>query len=127
MRLAAHGFRLEVEGLAHSTLINDMAKVAQIDPLVPTLYHFVYVDHLGVVALEQEKVTEIMAELEQLFSGGGLALHEVSVGSGSQEVLGNSIDCSQQATLLTSKLFTASTNPFQLCYAVREQRALCWS
>ena len=44
-----------------------------------------------------------MAELEQLFSRGGLALHEVSVGSGRQEVLGNSMNCSRQATWLTSK------------------------
>ena len=103
-----------------------MAKVIEIDPLVPTLYHFVYVDILGVIALEQEKVTEIMTELEKLFSGGGPILHEVSVLMGRQEVLGNSIDCSRQATLLTSKRFTACTNQFQPCYAVSERQALCW-
>ena len=64
-----------------------------------------YVDNLGVIALEQEKVTDIMTDLEQLFSGGGLALHEVSVKSGRREVLGDSIDCSRQAALLTSKRF----------------------
>ena len=93
----------EDEGLAYSTLVNDMAKVIGIDPHVPTLYHFVYVDYLGIIALEQEKVTETMAELEQLFSGGGLALHEVSAGTERQEVCGNSRDCSRQAILLTSK------------------------
>ena len=80
-----------------------MAKVVELDRFVPALYHVVYVDHLGVVALEQEKVTDIMAELEQLFSGGGLALHEVLSGSGGQEVLGSIIDGSRQATVLTSK------------------------
>ena len=35
-----------------------------------------YVDNLGVIALEQEMVIVVMAELEQLFSGGGLALLE---------------------------------------------------
>ena len=35
----------EAEGLTHSTLVNDMAKVVEIDPLVPTLYPFVYVDN----------------------------------------------------------------------------------
>ena len=44
----------DAEGLAHSTLVNDIAKVVEIYPLVATLYHFVYVDNLGVVALEQE-------------------------------------------------------------------------
>ena len=87
----------EDEGLAHSTLVNDMAKVIEIDSHVPTLYHFVYVDNLGVIALEQEKASGIMAELEQFFSGGSLALHEVSVGTGRQEVLGSSIDCLRQA------------------------------
>ena len=60
----------EAEGLTHSTSVNDMDKVVEIYPLVPTLYHLVYVDNFGVIALEQEKVTEIMAKLEQLFSGG---------------------------------------------------------
>ena len=46
-----------------------------------------------------------MAELEQLFSGGGLDLHELLVESGRQKVLGTSIDCSRQAHLLTSKRF----------------------
>ena len=31
----------EAEGLAHSTLVNDMAKVVEIDSRGPTLYHFV--------------------------------------------------------------------------------------
>ena len=83
----------DAEGPAHSTLVNDMGKVVEFYPLVPALYHVVHVDNLGVAALEQEKVTDIMAELEQLLSGGGLALHEVSVGSGRQEVSGNSIAC----------------------------------
>ena len=43
----------EAEGLAHSTLVNDMATVVEIDPLVPTLYHFVYVDNLGEITLQQ--------------------------------------------------------------------------
>ena len=60
----------EDEGLAHSTLVNDMAKVIEIYLHVPTLYHFVYVDYLGIIALEQETVKETMAELEQLFCGG---------------------------------------------------------
>ena len=60
---------------------------------------------MRVIALEQEKVSEIMAELEQFFSGAGLALQEVSLGTRRQEVWGNSIDCSRQATLLKSKPF----------------------
>ena len=68
-----------------------MAKVVEIDPHNPALFHFVCVGNLGVVALEQEKVTSVMAELEQLFSCGGLALHEVSVGTGRQEVLGQTL------------------------------------
>ena len=64
-----------------------MAKVFEIDPHNQTLYHCVHVDKLGVIALEQEKVTNVMAELEQFFSGGGLALHEISVGRGRQGVL----------------------------------------
>ena len=82
-----------------------MAKVVEIYPLVSTLHHFVHLDNLGVIALEQEKVTEIMAEFEQFFSGGGRALQEVSVGTGKQQVLGTNLDCSRQATLLTSKRF----------------------
>ena len=66
----------EAEGLTHSTLVNDMAKVVEVDPHVPTLYRFVHVDNLGEIALEQEKRTDIMAELEQLFSAGGLTSME---------------------------------------------------
>ena len=44
-----------------------------------------YVDKLGVIALKEEQVIVIMVELEQLFSGGGLAIHEVSVGTGNKK------------------------------------------
>ena len=45
----------EDEGLAHSTLVNDMAKIIEIDPHVSALYHFVFVDYLGIIALEQRR------------------------------------------------------------------------
>ena len=95
----------EAESPNKSTLVNDIAKIVEIDAIVSNLFHVVHVDNLGFIASEQEKVIVVMTELEQLFSGGGLALHEVSVGTGKQEVLGTNLDCSRQATLLTSRRF----------------------
>ena len=83
----------EAESFSKSTLVNDIAKIVQIDPHVSNLFHFVHVDNLGAIALEEAKVIVVMTELEQLFSGGGLALHQVSVGTGKQQVLGTSLDC----------------------------------
>ena len=36
----------EAESLNKSTLVNDIAKIVEIDPLVSKLIHFVYVDNL---------------------------------------------------------------------------------
>ena len=61
----------EAERLSKSTLVNDIAKIDEIDPLVSNLFHIVHVDNLGVIALEEAQVIVVMTELEQLFSGGG--------------------------------------------------------
>ena len=36
----------EAESLSKSTLVNDIAKIVEIDPLVSNVFHFVYVDNL---------------------------------------------------------------------------------
>ena len=75
--------------LADSVLINADSRVIVFGLRSKnSLYHFVYVDHLGVLALREKQVEIAMTDLECLFKNGGLSLHERSVGSGKQETLG---------------------------------------
>ena len=70
------------------------------------LYHFVYADNLGVLALREQTQVEIaMTYLECLFTSGGFSLHERSVGTGKQETLGTALDCHRHTTALTGKRF----------------------
>ena len=57
----------EAESFSKPTLVNDIAKIVEIYPLVSNLFHFVHVDNSGVFALEEAKVIVVMTELEQLF------------------------------------------------------------
>ena len=58
------------KSLSKSTLVNDMAKTIVIDPHDPTLHHVVYGDNINAVALEDDRVANVMAELESLFTVG---------------------------------------------------------
>ena len=91
--------------LDHSQLVNDNNRTIVFNRRETSLFHFVYVDNLGVLALRQEQVENVMEDLECLFSGGGLSLHEKSVGTDRQESLGTSLDCRRQVTALTVKRF----------------------
>ena len=70
----------EAESFSKSTLVNDIAKILEIDPFVSNLFHLVHVDKLGVIALEEAKVIVVMTELQQLLSGGGLPCMQLQSG-----------------------------------------------
>ena len=57
----------ESDKLAYSTLINDDHKSVFFDPCSPELHHFVYVDNLGVLAMEESQALADMGDLDSLF------------------------------------------------------------
>ena len=69
------------KALADSVLINADSRVIVFDQRDNnSLYHFVYVDNLGVLALREKLVELAMTDLECVFTSGGFGLHERSVG-----------------------------------------------
>ena len=75
----------ESDKLAHSTLINDYHKSVFVDPRSPELHHFVYMDNLGVFAMDESQALAVMGDLDSLFPERGLLLHEAACGSGRRE------------------------------------------
>ena len=67
----------------HSLMM--ITNVLLFDPRSPDLHHFVYVDNLGVLAMDESKALAVMGDLDSLFPERGLLLHEASCGSGRRE------------------------------------------
>ena len=95
----------ESDKLAHSALINDDHQSVFFDPRSPELHYFVYVDNLGVLAMEESQALAVMGDIDSLFPERGLLLHEASCGSGRRESLGTILDCARHATMLSPKRF----------------------
>ena len=67
--------------------------------------YYVYVDNLGVLGVDKERVERAMTELQDIFNGLGLELHGSEINSGSVEALGCCIDgVRQQSRITTSRL-----------------------
>lgn len=63
-------------------------------------WHYVYVDNLGLISTEEECSREDMAAARVGFEDQRLLLHDSESGRGTFDVLGSTLDCSRQRTLI---------------------------
>ena len=94
-----------VPRLSSSALVTDRAGPIVLSGKAEDLWHYLYLDNLGVIGHDRDVVEEALAESVSTFESRGLLMHDVEVSSGTLQTLGCELDGISKTTRLTRTRF----------------------
>jgi hypothetical protein len=94
----------QVDSLPRAALIQDHARPVVLNDGTGSR-HYLYVDNLGIIALEREVVSSALQAGRDALERRGLLTHEASLGCGATELLGVCVDGESKRSSLTDRRY----------------------